>query len=113
MRDIAHLIQTFKDATKAMEDLCSDLQKEYQDFREHSRLTLNDWHVWRNKRDNPTPESFILVRRDNKIQYAYYIGERRFLIIEGKVIGEYLQTYILEDLFADGDEWIDIETLKK
>lgn len=113
MRDIIHIIQAFRDATKAMEDLCTEIQMEYQKFREHSRLTLNEWHVWRNKRNNPTPGSFILVRRDNKIQYAYYIGERRILIIEGKVSGEYFQSYILSDLFADGDEWINIETLKK
>lgn len=113
MRDIIHLIQAFRDATKAMEDFCTEIRMECQKSREHSRLTLNEWHVWRNNRDNPTPESFILVRRDNKIQYAYYIGERRILVIEGKVSGEYLRSYIWLDLFADGDEWIDIETLKK
>ena len=113
MRDIVHLIQAFKDATKAMEDLCSDIQKEYQDFREHSRIVTNDWHVWRTKRDNPRTESFIIVRRDNEIWYAYYIGERRFLIIGAQVRGECLQSYIMDCLFSDGDEWIEVGTLKK
>ena len=113
MRDIIHLIKEFKDATKAMEDLCSDLQKEYQDFREHSRIVTNDWHTWRYKRDYPHPESFILVRRNNEIMYAYYVGERRFLSLEAHVRGEMLQSYILEDYFADSDEWIEIRTLKK
>lgn len=113
MRDIVQLIQAFKDATKAMEDLCSDLQKEYQDFREQSRLILNDWHTCRYKRNYPHPESFVLVRRDNEIKYAYYVGERRFLSLEAHVRGEMLQSYILEDYFTDGDEWIEIRTLKK
>ena len=113
MRDIVHLIQAFKDATKAMEDLCSDLQKEYQDFREQSRLILNDWHTCRGERDYPHPESFVLVRRDNEIKYAYYVGERRFLSLEAHIRGEMFQSYILEDYITDGDEWIEIRTLKK
>ena len=113
MRDLKHLIQAFKDATKAMEDYCYSLQKEYHEFEEHSRIVTNDWHVWRTKRDNPRTESFIIVRRDNKIWYAYYNGDRRFFIIGAQVRGECLQSYIMDCQFTDGDEWIEVETLKK
>lgn len=77
-------------------------------------MTAIEWKKWLSKRDNPLPETDIIVRKKNgDVVFAYYAEMSCYLFLTYKVDGDMIQTYVIRDFFDEGDEWTYVDSLKR
>ena len=73
-----------------------------------------EWKKWMSKRDNPYPETDIVVRRKNgDVVFAYYADSNSYIFLTYNVNGDMIQTYAMKDFFTEGCEWAYVESLKR